>query len=85
MLELPEELKGIHSTFHVSNLKKCLAEDDVFVPIDEIQLDDKSHMIEEPVEVMDRKGFAAVLAVLKPERLKVDKARGILGPERVTS
>nr|GEZ84006.1 putative reverse transcriptase domain-containing protein [Tanacetum cinerariifolium] len=35
-LELPEELKGIYSTFHVSNLKKCLAEDDVVVPIDEI-------------------------------------------------
>nr|GEY97029.1 oxoglutarate/iron-dependent dioxygenase [Tanacetum cinerariifolium] len=39
-LELPEELKGIHSSFHVLNLKKCLAEDDVVVPIDEIQLDD---------------------------------------------
>nr|GEV46571.1 putative reverse transcriptase domain-containing protein [Tanacetum cinerariifolium] len=35
-LELPEELKGIHSTFHVLNLKKCLAENDVVVPIDEI-------------------------------------------------
>nr|GEY46295.1 putative reverse transcriptase domain-containing protein [Tanacetum cinerariifolium] len=54
MLELPEELKGIHSTFHVSNLKKCLAEDDVVVLIDEIQLDDKLHMIEEPVEVVDK-------------------------------
>ncbi|GKE05863.1 putative reverse transcriptase domain-containing protein, partial [Tanacetum coccineum] len=53
-LELPKELKGIHSTFHVSNLKKCLAEGDVVVPIDEIQLDDKFHMIEEPVEVVDR-------------------------------
>nr|GEU39699.1 putative reverse transcriptase domain-containing protein [Tanacetum cinerariifolium] len=53
-LELPEELKGIHSTFHVSYLKKCLAEDDVVVLIDETQLDDKLHMIEEPVEVMDR-------------------------------
>ncbi|GJS25669.1 putative reverse transcriptase domain-containing protein [Tanacetum coccineum] len=48
-LELPEELKGIHSTFHVSNLKKCLAEGDVIVPMEEIQLDDKLHMIEEPV------------------------------------
>ncbi|GKE58006.1 putative reverse transcriptase domain-containing protein, partial [Tanacetum coccineum] len=28
-LELPEELKGIHSTFHVLNLNKCLAEGDV--------------------------------------------------------
>ncbi|GJZ56004.1 hypothetical protein Tco_0611197 [Tanacetum coccineum] len=53
-LELPEELKGIHSTFLVSNLKKCLAEGDVVVPMDEIQLDDKLHMTEEPVEVVDR-------------------------------
>ncbi|GKC92075.1 putative reverse transcriptase domain-containing protein [Tanacetum coccineum] len=53
-LELPEELKGIHSTFQVSNLKKCLAEGDVVVPMDEIQLDDKLHMIEEPVKVVDR-------------------------------
>nr|GEV67000.1 hypothetical protein [Tanacetum cinerariifolium] len=53
-LELPEELKGIRSTFHVSNLKKCLAEDDVVVLIDEIQLDVKLHMIEYPMEVMDR-------------------------------
>ncbi|GJV42336.1 hypothetical protein Tco_1420776 [Tanacetum coccineum] len=53
-LELPEELKGIHSTFHVSNLKKCLAEGDVVVSMDKIQLDDKLHMIEEPVEVVDR-------------------------------
>ncbi|GKE98064.1 putative reverse transcriptase domain-containing protein, partial [Tanacetum coccineum] len=53
-LELPEELKGIHSTFHVSNLKKCLAEGDIVIPMDEIQLDDKLHMIEEPVEIVDR-------------------------------
>ncbi|GJW78939.1 putative reverse transcriptase domain-containing protein [Tanacetum coccineum] len=53
-LELLEELKGIHNTFHVSNLKKCLAKGDVIVPMDEIQLDDKLHMIKEPVEVVDR-------------------------------
>ncbi|GJW84797.1 putative reverse transcriptase domain-containing protein [Tanacetum coccineum] len=53
-LELPEELKGIHGTFHVSNLKKYLAEGDIVVPMDEIQLDDKLHMIEEPVEIVDR-------------------------------
>nr|GEW99435.1 putative reverse transcriptase domain-containing protein [Tanacetum cinerariifolium] len=53
-LELPKELKGIHSTFHVSNLKKCLAKGDIVVLIDKIQLDDKLHMIEEPVEVVDR-------------------------------
>ncbi|GJT58835.1 putative reverse transcriptase domain-containing protein [Tanacetum coccineum] len=53
-LELPEELKGIHSTFHVLNLKKCLAEGDIVVSMDEIQLYDKFHMIEELVEVVDR-------------------------------
>nr|GEV36478.1 putative reverse transcriptase domain-containing protein [Tanacetum cinerariifolium] len=51
-LELPEELKGIHSTFHVSNLKKYLADGDIVVLMDEIQLDDKLHMIEEPVETI---------------------------------
>ncbi|GJS67641.1 putative reverse transcriptase domain-containing protein [Tanacetum coccineum] len=46
-LELPEELKGVHSTFHVLNLKKCLAEGDIVVPMEEIQLDDKLYMIED--------------------------------------
>nr|GEV63650.1 reverse transcriptase domain-containing protein [Tanacetum cinerariifolium] len=49
------KLKGSHSMFHVLNLKKCLAKGDVVVLKDEIQLDDKLHMIEEPVEVVDRK------------------------------
>ncbi|GKB18678.1 putative reverse transcriptase domain-containing protein, partial [Tanacetum coccineum] len=39
-LELLEELKGTHSIFHVFNLKKCLAEGNIVVPMDEIQLDD---------------------------------------------
>ncbi|GKE26220.1 putative reverse transcriptase domain-containing protein [Tanacetum coccineum] len=53
-LELLEDLKGIHSTFHVLNLKKCLVEGDIVVLVDEIQLDDKLHMIEELLEVVDR-------------------------------
>ncbi|GJX27481.1 hypothetical protein Tco_0233777 [Tanacetum coccineum] len=53
-LELPKELKWIHSTFHVSNLKKCLAKGNVVIPMNEIQLDDKLHMIEEPMEVVDK-------------------------------
>ncbi|GJY40056.1 putative reverse transcriptase domain-containing protein, partial [Tanacetum coccineum] len=69
-LELPEELKGIHSTFHVSNLKKCLAEGDVVVPMEEIQLDDKLHMIEEPVEIVDK-----VVKRLKQSRMPIVKVR----------
>ncbi|GKC72550.1 hypothetical protein Tco_1118433 [Tanacetum coccineum] len=53
-LELPIELKGIHSTFHVSNLKKYLADENLIISLDEIQLDDKLHFIEEPVEIVDR-------------------------------
>nr|GEU96974.1 putative reverse transcriptase domain-containing protein [Tanacetum cinerariifolium] len=53
-LELPDKLCGIHDTFHVSNLKRCFMNDDVVIPLDEVQLDDKLHFIEEPVEIMDR-------------------------------
>ncbi|GJZ14554.1 putative reverse transcriptase domain-containing protein [Tanacetum coccineum] len=53
-LELPEELKGIHSTFHVLNIKKCLAKGDIVVSVDKIQIDDKLLMIKEPVEIFDR-------------------------------
>ncbi|GJT23617.1 putative reverse transcriptase domain-containing protein [Tanacetum coccineum] len=53
-LELPEKLCSIHNTFHVSNLKKCLADENLIIPLEEIQLDDKLHFIEELVEIMDR-------------------------------
>ncbi|GKA74447.1 putative reverse transcriptase domain-containing protein [Tanacetum coccineum] len=69
MLELPEELKGIHSTFHVSNLKKCLAKGDIVVPMEEIQLDDKLHMIEEPIEIVDKE-----VKRLKQSRIPIVKA-----------
>ncbi|GKA54829.1 putative reverse transcriptase domain-containing protein [Tanacetum coccineum] len=52
-LELPEKLYSIHNTFHVSNLKKCLADENLVIPLGEIQLDDKLHFIEELVEIMD--------------------------------
>ncbi|GJR58759.1 putative nucleotidyltransferase, ribonuclease H [Tanacetum coccineum] len=77
-LELPEELKGIHSTFHILNLKKCLAEGDVVVPIEEIQLDDKLHMIEEPVEIVDKE-----VKRLKKRQIPIVKVRwnSQTGPE----
>nr|GEZ03213.1 putative reverse transcriptase domain-containing protein [Tanacetum cinerariifolium] len=53
-LELPEKLHGIHNTFHVSNLKKCLADENLAIPLEEVQLDDKLHFIKEPVEIIDR-------------------------------
>ncbi|GJW83717.1 putative reverse transcriptase domain-containing protein [Tanacetum coccineum] len=52
-LELPEQLSRVHSTFHVSNLKKCFSNEPLAIPLDEIQIDDKLNFIEEPVEIMD--------------------------------
>ncbi|GJV66934.1 putative reverse transcriptase domain-containing protein [Tanacetum coccineum] len=49
-LELPEKLSRVHSTFHVSKLKKCMADEPLAIPLDEIQVDDKLNFIEEPVE-----------------------------------
>ncbi|GKC03005.1 putative reverse transcriptase domain-containing protein [Tanacetum coccineum] len=53
-LRLPQELSCIHDTFHVSNLKKCLADSDLQVPLEEIKIDDKLYFMEEPVEIVDR-------------------------------
>ncbi|GKF22581.1 putative reverse transcriptase domain-containing protein, partial [Tanacetum coccineum] len=53
-LRLPEELKSVHDTFHVSNLKKCLANANLHVPLDEIKVDKTLRFVEEPVEIMDR-------------------------------
>ncbi|GJZ30457.1 putative reverse transcriptase domain-containing protein [Tanacetum coccineum] len=53
-LELPEELRNVHNTFHVSNLKKCLSDESLVIPMKELRLDDKLNFVEEPVEIMDR-------------------------------
>ncbi|GKE64000.1 hypothetical protein Tco_1518161, partial [Tanacetum coccineum] len=53
-LELPEELSNVHSTFHVSNLKKRLSDRSLVIPMKELRLDDKLNFVEELVEVMDR-------------------------------
>ncbi|GJU31793.1 putative reverse transcriptase domain-containing protein [Tanacetum coccineum] len=54
-LELLEELSRVHNTFHVSNLKKCYADEPLAVPLDGQHFDDKLQFVEEPVEIMDHK------------------------------
>ncbi|KAD4584296.1 hypothetical protein E3N88_21897 [Mikania micrantha] len=54
-LELPDELSGIHNTFHVSYLRKCLADESAYVPLDDLEIDDKLNYVEKPVAILDRK------------------------------
>nr|GEV82721.1 reverse transcriptase domain-containing protein [Tanacetum cinerariifolium] len=69
-LELPRELQGIHNTFHVSNLKKCLSDESLSILLDEVQLDDKLHFIKEPEKIMDRE-----VKRLKQSRIPIVKVR----------
>ncbi|GJU52656.1 putative reverse transcriptase domain-containing protein [Tanacetum coccineum] len=69
-LELPEELSKVHSTFHVSNLKKCLSGESLVIPMKELRLDDKLKFVEELVEIMDREVYQ-----LRKSRIPIVKVR----------
>ncbi|GKE09279.1 putative reverse transcriptase domain-containing protein [Tanacetum coccineum] len=69
-LELPEELSNVNSTFHISNLKKCLYDESVIIPMKELRLEDKLNFVEEPVEIMDRE-----VKQLRQSRILIVKVR----------
>ncbi|GJS46059.1 hypothetical protein Tco_0596180 [Tanacetum coccineum] len=69
-LKLPRELGEIHNTFHVLNLKKCVSDENLVIPLDEIRLDDKLYFIEEPIEIMDHE-----VKKLKQSRMPIVKVR----------
>nr|GEV31462.1 putative reverse transcriptase domain-containing protein [Tanacetum cinerariifolium] len=53
-LDLPEELSRVHNTLHLSNLKKCHADEPLAVSLDGLHFDDKLHFVEDPVEIVNR-------------------------------
>ncbi|GKD72461.1 hypothetical protein Tco_1330743 [Tanacetum coccineum] len=69
-LRLPEELSSVYDTFHVSNLKKCLADANLHVPLDEIKVDKTLCFVQEPVEIMDRE-----IKKLKRKKITLVKVR----------
>ncbi|KAD4180337.1 hypothetical protein E3N88_28928 [Mikania micrantha] len=69
-LELPPKLSNVHPTFHVSNLRKCLADQDLQVSLDDIRVDDTMHFVENPVEIMDHE-----VKKLKRSRIPIVKVR----------
>ncbi|GJV17492.1 putative reverse transcriptase domain-containing protein [Tanacetum coccineum] len=69
-LDLLEELNGVHDTFHVSNLKKCMADPILQVPLDKIRVDDKLNFMEEPMKILERE-----FKKLKRSRIAIVKVR----------
>ncbi|GJZ51261.1 putative reverse transcriptase domain-containing protein [Tanacetum coccineum] len=69
-LRLPEELNGVHDTFHVSNLRKCLADPTLQIPLDEIWVDAKLNFVEEHVEILERE-----FKKLKRSRISIVKVQ----------
>ncbi|GJU12571.1 putative reverse transcriptase domain-containing protein [Tanacetum coccineum] len=69
-LELPQKLSRVHNTFHVSNLKKCYADEPLAGPLDGLHIDDKLYFVEEPVEIMDHE-----VKRLKQSRIPIIKVR----------
>ncbi|GJR21389.1 hypothetical protein Tco_0969916 [Tanacetum coccineum] len=69
-LELLQELSRVHNTFHVSNLKKCYADEPLAVPLDGLHFDDKLHFVKDLVEIMDHE-----VKQLKQSRILIIKVR----------
>nr|GFA84809.1 putative reverse transcriptase domain-containing protein [Tanacetum cinerariifolium] len=69
-LKLPQELSRVHNTIHVSNLKKCHADEPLVVPLDGLHFDNKLHFMKEPIEIIDRKAKR-----LKQSRVLIFKIR----------
>ncbi|KAI3774060.1 hypothetical protein L1987_48603 [Smallanthus sonchifolius] len=69
-LELPPSLGNVHPTFHVSNLKKCLADENLHIPLDDVRIDETMHFVEKPVEIMDHE-----IKQLKRSRIPIVKVR----------
>nr|GEZ76434.1 reverse transcriptase domain-containing protein [Tanacetum cinerariifolium] len=69
-LELPQELSRVHHTFHVSNLKKCYADEPLAMPLEGVHIDETLQFIEEPIEIIERE-----IKQLKRSRIPLVKAR----------
>ncbi|GJX40417.1 putative reverse transcriptase domain-containing protein [Tanacetum coccineum] len=69
-LKFPQELRRVHNTFHVSNLKKCYSDEPLAVPLEGLHVDDNLQFVEEPVEIMEHE-----IKQLKGSRIPLVKVR----------
>nr|GEZ20559.1 putative reverse transcriptase domain-containing protein [Tanacetum cinerariifolium] len=69
-LELPQELSRVHHTFHVSNLKKCYADEPLAIPLEGVHIDETLQFVKAPIEIMERE-----IKRLKRSRIPLVKVR----------
>nr|GEY56060.1 putative reverse transcriptase domain-containing protein [Tanacetum cinerariifolium] len=77
-LELPQQLSRVHNTFHVSNMKKCLFDESLMILLEELRVDDKLHVVEEPIKVMDHE-----IKQIRSSRIPINKPTESEGFEQI--
>ncbi|KAD5508094.1 hypothetical protein E3N88_15797 [Mikania micrantha] len=75
-LNLPDELSSVHNVFHISNLKKCLSDETLVIPLEEIQIDEQLNFMEEPVMIMDRETKKLKLSKIPIVKVRWNSRRG---------
>jgi hypothetical protein len=75
-LELPEEMNGVHNVFHVSNLRKCLADETLIMPLQDVEVNKKSKFIEQPMQIEDRQTKKLKKKTLVPVEVRWNSRRG---------
>ncbi|GJX35294.1 putative reverse transcriptase domain-containing protein, partial [Tanacetum coccineum] len=63
-------------TFHLSNLKKCLTDASLHMPLDEIKIDKTLRFVEEPVEIMDREVKSLKRSKISPVKVHWNSKHG---------
>ncbi|KAI3776360.1 hypothetical protein L1987_46138 [Smallanthus sonchifolius] len=75
-LDLPPSLGNVHPILHVSNLKKCLADENLHIPLDDVRIDETMHFVERPVEIMDREIKQLKRSCIPIVKVRLDSKRG---------
>ena len=75
-LQLREEMSGIHDVFHISNLRKCLTDENLIMPLKDIQVNEKLKFTEQPMRIEDRKIKKLKKKLIALVKIKWDSKRG---------
>ncbi|KAI3783410.1 hypothetical protein L1987_42491 [Smallanthus sonchifolius] len=75
-LELPKEINGVHDVFHVSNLRKCLADESLVMPLQDVEVDEKLRFMEQPLQIEDRQEKKLKRKKLMNVKVKWNSRRG---------